>query len=52
MFPKETYPDCWLFKKCMFFTEQNIKERNIKEERNCFQVLGKMTTKLGRGEIA
>jgi hypothetical protein len=36
----------------MFFTEQNIKEINIKEERNCFQVHDKITTKLGRGEIA
>jgi hypothetical protein len=45
-------PDGWLFPRKMFFTEQNIKEINIKEERNCFQVHDKITTELGRGEIA
>jgi hypothetical protein len=53
MFPKETYPDGWLFPdiKVLYRTKRYFKV-NIKEERNCFQVQCKMTTKMGRGEIA
>jgi hypothetical protein len=35
----------------MFFTEQNNKEEK-ERKKNSFQELDKITTKLGRGEIA